>query len=257
MFKKLATFAVAAVMSLSASSAFAAFANMDLIRVITDTTAGSTKEIVTNLGAISTLIGTTDNVVGGGASAFTSFIGTSPLANLSVSYFAVNRTTVTSGTLWLASNNTTAPTSASSNGIYNKLATTGGAGNNPTLVYYNTLTATGSTVVADNTNAASIAGKNGTPTNVGLYMNFANAFAANSNVSLSSLASAPIAMTLWQFGPATGMLSTGSAVGVQTLTLLTNADGSTTVNATPIPAAAWLLGSGLMGLVGLRRRKNA
>jgi hypothetical protein len=31
-------------------------------------------------------------------------------------------------------------------------------------------------------------------------------------------------------------------------------DNSTTVTPTPIPAAAWLLGSGLMGLVGLRRR---
>ncbi|NVN98839.1 MAG: VPLPA-CTERM sorting domain-containing protein [Geobacteraceae bacterium] len=28
------------------------------------------------------------------------------------------------------------------------------------------------------------------------------------------------------------------------------------VTATPIPAAAWLLGSGLLGLVGVRRRKK-
>ena len=34
------------------------------------------------------------------------------------------------------------------------------------------------------------------------------------------------------------------------------ADAGTTANPTPIPAAAWLLGSGLMGLVGLRRRKE-
>jgi len=32
-------------------------------------------------------------------------------------------------------------------------------------------------------------------------------------------------------------------------------DGSTTATPTPIPAAAWLLGSGLMGLCGIRRRK--
>ncbi|RNC65611.1 MAG: VPLPA-CTERM sorting domain-containing protein [Desulfuromonadales bacterium] len=32
-------------------------------------------------------------------------------------------------------------------------------------------------------------------------------------------------------------------------------DSSTEVTPTPIPAAAWLLGSGLMGLAGIRRRK--
>ena len=31
--------------------------------------------------------------------------------------------------------------------------------------------------------------------------------------------------------------------------------GSTSINAVPVPAAAWLLGSGLLGLVGIRRRK--
>ncbi|MBV5328278.1 MAG: VPLPA-CTERM sorting domain-containing protein [Chlorobium sp.] len=33
--------------------------------------------------------------------------------------------------------------------------------------------------------------------------------------------------------------------------------GNPGVNPVPVPAAAWLLGSGLIGLVGLRRRKNA
>jgi len=31
-------------------------------------------------------------------------------------------------------------------------------------------------------------------------------------------------------------------------------NGAATVALTPLPAAAWLLGSGLMGLLGLRRK---
>jgi hypothetical protein len=34
------------------------------------------------------------------------------------------------------------------------------------------------------------------------------------------------------------------------------ADAGTTATPTPIPAAAWLLGSGIMGLAGIRRRKQ-
>jgi len=39
-------------------------------------------------------------------------------------------------------------------------------------------------------------------------------------------------------------------------TLRFNADtGAITLNPVPVPAAAWLLGSGLLGMIGLRRRK--
>jgi hypothetical protein len=44
--------------------------------------------------------------------------------------------------------------------------------------------------------------------------------------------------------------------GVQVAKLRFNTStGVTTLNPVPVPAAAWLLGSGLLGLVGLRRRK--
>jgi len=44
--------------------------------------------------------------------------------------------------------------------------------------------------------------------------------------------------------------------GVNMGTLQMQADGSTLLNpnAVPIPAAVWLLGSGLLGLIGVRRR---
>lgn len=43
-------------------------------------------------------------------------------------------------------------------------------------------------------------------------------------------------------------------LGVTLSTQPTGLGGTITVNAVPIPAAAWLLGSGLIGLVALRRR---
>jgi hypothetical protein len=51
------------------------------------------------------------------------------------------------------------------------------------------------------------------------------------------------------------------APGVPLMKLTTNADGTTTASAAsavvPIPAAVYLLGSGLLGLVGIRRRMAA
>lgn len=257
MFNKLATIMAAAMMTLSASSAFAAFANYDLIRVISDSS--STREIATNLGNINTLSALTNATVGGGADAFTNFIGGSSLSNLSVTYFAVDRSSLLNGTMFIASNSATTPATPGVAQIHNKLATNGGAANTPVLAYYNTLTATGATVIADNLNSQSLAGKFGTTT-LGTYGNYAIAFANTTNLSLANLAIAPITMTVYQFGNSTNMAT--AQTGLDRLDITLNADGSSTINAptgspVPVPAAAWLLGSGLMGLVGLRRRKNA
>jgi hypothetical protein len=60
----------------------------------------------------------------------------------------------------------------------------------------------------------------------------------------------------------TGMLfSIGLNANDTTTTVVTDAgtivtDAGTNVTPTPIPAAAWLLGSGLLGLVGMRRKKQ-
>lgn len=253
MFKKLATIVAAAMMTLSASSAFAAFANYDLVRVISDSS--STREIATNLGNITSLSGLTNVTLGGGVDAFTNFIGTSSLSNLSVTYFAVNRSSALNGTIFIASNSATTPQTGGVANIHNRLAIGGSL--TPVLPYYNTLAATGSTVVADNTNGQSLAGKFGTTT-LGTYGGYATPFATTTNLTLADLATTPLTMTVWQFGNSTNMAL--AQTGVKMLDITLNADGSSTINAgsvaTPIPAAAWLLGSGLMGLVGLRRRQN-
>ena len=50
-----------------------------------------------------------------------------------------------------------------------------------------------------------------------------------------------------------------AAAGVQLFSIRTNADGTTEINpnAVPIPAAAYLFGSGLLSLIGIRRRMTA
>ena len=69
--------------------------------------------------------------------------------------------------------------------------------------------------------------------------------------------------TLSLFQDAIGLSPLKTANGTL-VTLNLNSDGTATptitdagTTATPIPAAAWLLGSGLMGLAGIRRRMNA
>jgi len=55
---------------------------------------------------------------------------------------------------------------------------------------------------------------------------------------------------------ADGTLFTANLNGDGTVSL-TVSDAGTQATETPIPAAAWLFGSGLMGIAGIRRKKNA
>jgi len=258
--KKMIMLVAAAMMTLSASSAFAAFGNFDLIRVVSDKTVGSTLEIATDLGNINTLAGLSNATVGGGiADAFTNFTQGHDVSKLTVTYYAVNRTSLLNGNLYLSANVTTAPSTPGVTQFQNKLASTSTTAS--VNKYYQSISATATTVVANNTNASSLSGILGSTT-IGNYGGYAVNFATNTNLSLASIATAPIATTVWQFGPVAGANMATAYTGVKVLDLTTNADGSTTINAvataaTPIPAAAWLLGSGLMGLFGMRRKMKA
>jgi hypothetical protein len=260
--KKMIMLIAAAMMTLSAGSAFATnFANMDLIRVITDKTTGSTLEIATDLGSITTLASLAPNTkVGGGvADAFTNYIGTSPLSNLYVTYFAVNRTSALAGQMWIGLDSTvTASNTPGVAAIQNKYAITSTTPTASVNKYYNSINPAANTVVANNTSISSLAGMNGS-TAIGAFNGFNVNNAADALQSLTNLATASVATSIWSYGPGT---MANPYTGVKVLDLTTNADGSTTINAaptaaTPIPAAAWLLGSGLMGLFGMRRKMNA
>ena|SRR5208337_2544107 len=72
-------------------------------------------------------------------------------------------------------------------------------------------------------------------------------YSANINSYLNIWGNGPSSYTLFQLGYNTTALS--EIYGPQV-------NGTVTATATPIPAAAYLLGSGLMGLVGIRRKMN-
>jgi hypothetical protein len=86
--------------------------------------------------------------------------------------------------------------------------------------------------------------------------------AASSGVATTSLADLTtvgyVDQKLFYFASASGI---GNTTGVQVATIRTFADGHTELNpvtpAVPIPAAVYLLGSGLLGLVGIRRKMAA
>src|SRR5689334_16027413 len=124
MFRKLATILAAAMLTLSASSAFASFADMELIRVYYERTTG-TAEIATDLGSISSILAAPTTTVAGSFGTVTNY------NNLYAVYFAIDRT---NNHMWVSNSTTVTP------------AGLGGAGwtgtkngSTPMYTYYNSL----------------------------------------------------------------------------------------------------------------------
>lgn len=83
----------------------------------------------------------------------------------------------------------------------------------------------------------------------------------NFQLALSGAAGNSFGLSFWD-ATGTNSILTSDAVNGFAATVDLNANGitvnnnSSEVTPTPIPAAAWLLGSGLMGLAGIRKRKQ-
>ena len=197
--QKLTALIAAALLTLSASSSFAAisFSDNTLYRVIYDST--GIRELA-NLGSVNSLLS-------GGSSTITpgTFSAGNPAA-LSVSYFALDRATAA---LWVSS--TAAPT-----------ATTGG-----------------------------FSGLNGgADSNIHLLLATAvNGSTGSSLAALSNGSATSVSQTLYYINDA----NSDGVSGIGKATITTSAT-TTQILPTPLPSAFLLLGSGLIGFAGGRRR---
>jgi len=239
--KRIVMLIAAALMTLTASSAFAAFADLELLRVVYERTTGTTEQI-TDMGAVSTFLTGTHTIAGDALTA-------NNANNLFVSYMAINKTT---GELWVSNSAAVAPIAVGTAG-FNSTKT----GFNSVYSYYNTLTADANGVKTGSQSAAN-SFKSKLDASQGSLANGINiATRTTTEASLASLVgnagAAPVAQTLYYFLSGNAGGSIGANTGV---TILTKADGSTTTSATPIPPAFFLMGSGLLGMFGLRRKNK-
>lgn len=247
--KKIATsIAAAALMMGVSTSAFAAFADMQLIRVVYERETGTT-ESLTDLGNLDTLLSAGSTTIAGSA------LSANNASNLYVAYFAIKHSTTTPE-FWVAGKTTTTPIAVGRAGFNTTQA-------NTTKVFsqYNAI-AGGSAVTgtvytgqqsAANSYKSQLSASQGSFFNA---INIATRSSIEANLSALLLGTATsVTQNLYYFANANTSNSVG--VNIKQAQIITNADGSTTVTTTPIPAAIYLMGSGLLGLVGIRRRKNA
>lgn len=246
---KLAVCLAALLVLTLAGQAAAYFEEGHLIRVVYDKT-GAGKEVATDLidvtGWKTAANFPINQVVGGGPAAWNlSMFPGKDLADLNVAYYAIIASSIDSWNSGPATGQTATRTFASYNGAATNVRN-----------YYQTLTATAGTVVGENSETNSywkLMDKNG----VGIGSFASWIWEGLGHANLADLATVGYVDQTLYFYDTSAVNNRGLNVAV----LRTMADGSTIINPTsgpvvPVPAAAWLLGSGLIALVGIRRRMN-
>lgn len=255
MFKNIVV-TVLVVMTLFCSNAFASFGDSELIRVIYERNTGTTEQL-TDLGNINTILSTPVTTIAGNP------LTANYPSNLIATYFAIDRI---NSQVWVSSTSDI-PSSFYFNGNgYNS----GVLYISQMLSYYNTLPADANGVVTGPLGVSSsfrvrVDANQGY---LGGIVSTVNGSHRTTEISLASLvdgSASSVTQNLFfnSHGRSTSTLDEhGNTItipaqtfGAIVATISTNADGSTTITTpTPIPAAAWLMGSGLIGMVGFRRR---
>jgi hypothetical protein len=243
---RLITLLTIVLMTALSSQAFAYFENNHLIEVVYN---GTTAERAIDLGDLSTL--SLDDIASrvtltGAGSINLAALGASSWSQLKVGLFAYSGSSYQE---YFANTLTTNPGINTANrtgfgNAYSSVANT----------YYRTTLGGTTSQIVDGlpTNSNSYRAKmNQTGTNPGGYAAFNHA-PATGEASLAALdTGGSVTMYLYHFNLVTAVPG-ANADYMGKLTLL--ADGSTVADATPIPASLLLFGSGLLGLVGLKKK---
>jgi hypothetical protein len=249
--KKLAVLLAAAMLTLgAAANAMAYFADGDLIRVAY--VRGGTTEVATDMGSISSLLAAGSTTINGTSGLSLTDLGAASWSDVYVAFFAKTGTTVATRTAYVSGD-----TATTNNTNWSLFATPIG---NMYTGYQSVGGTTNQTVIQQQSDALSYATKmnNNDATGVsnGRMGGFITTIGAV-ELNLAALATGGTATaTIYSKGPGI----TGGTMNATNLTITMDNTGSATVintAATPIPPSFLLMGSGLLGMVGIRRRMAA
>jgi len=248
---------VALVMFGVSGQAMASFNDGDLLRVVY-TGSGSGTEYITDLGNFSTLTSpiTSNNTLAGTDTFSLASVGASSWANVQIAYFIVNTAgNGGTGAVWTSGGTNGGNTNAGA------LASFTGAG---ALTYNSWQTNSAGANSLTESQASGVSywtwlnnAQSGAP-DIGGMAGYLKTPGSTAEANLGNLATAGyVDQVLYYYGatPDSGLRGTA----VATIRTLLNGTGSTQLlaSAVPIPAAAYLFGSGLLGMFGLRRKMAA
>jgi len=226
-----------------AGQAMASFDSLDLIQVVSQVSGSGTNEVLTDLGQFSSTTPISSTTTFNNAVSLSNFGTGATLSNLEVQYFVMDTDNLNK--VWLSG-----PTTGQQSALSAGQTLTG----NMWSVYYQAQTAGGNPVVqAQGSDFSVYKMLENWGTNRGGMGGFIAVGSAAAN-----LGSGVVTQYLYYYDASALADGAAGTSGHAVAMITTNANGSTTISpVVPIPAAIWLLGSGLIGLVGIRRRNTA